>query len=1179
MRHLLHLSLSILPFIAWGQAPLLQHRQGPVATTPVDARSSHTLATIPPGQVLVLFFNHTLNAAEREMLTGTGLRFLAPFREHGWAVEWPGGPWRPEWSNAGVIAYHRPTEQQKLDPRIAELVDAPGRWKVPVLATAWPGLAEDMLRSLEAAGIAHASFHGKATRQVSVDRSLLRTLLRIPAVQWVEPIPEPGEPEDLRARTFHRAHALGPAVAGSPGSDGSGVVAVVNDDGYVGPHIDFKGRTEQGSVAGDLVGDHGDMVAGILAGAGNRDPRHEGMAPGAFLIIRQYQSSMPNTVQLHLNDDASIFSTSYSNGCNAGYTSTARQMDEEVFDHPSVAQVFSAGNAGGDDCGYGAGNGWGNITGGHKVGKNVLAVANLTDDGQLVPSSSRGPTADGRVKPDIASFGNGQISTAPDHTYMTGSGTSAAAPGVAGALALLTQAWQQQEGGTPPSTLLRAFLLNNADDLGERGPDYRFGWGRVNTTRAWNALAESRWTVGHVDQGQSLSIPIEVPAGTGEMRVMVCWNDPPGNVMAASALVNDLDLRGTAPDNSDHLPWALDTDPFPASLAAPAIKAFDRLNNVEQVHVSQPQPGTWTFTVNGWDVPLGVQEYFLTWSFIADGPEIAYPLPGDVLAASASHRMRWDAINITDPIAVSLSIDSGITWGPVINLAGTQRHWDIAFGDTIIAHAFVRVVQDGWLAQSGPFSTMRTATALQVVRNCPDSATVTWPAVNGATAYIMHRLGDRYMDSVAVSTTNTFTFTGLQPMHEDWFAVTAIGPQGIVGPRSQAIARPQQLVDCVAEVDLTVDQFLSPTGTVFACQPQHPEVTITVRNVGLQTVPGFDAGMRVNAGAPVTITVTDTLPPGASIAVTFPPQTLGLVPGDGNRILAWASAQGESFPVNDSLQLPIVSHTLADALPWYRDMEDQPICLEPSQCTRQCPVDQGLINALNGIEDDIDWRADTAGTNSNGTGPTTDHTLGTTSGRYLYMEATGTCTQAEAHLFTPCFTLAAAQALSFRYHMLGSGMGALHVDLMVDGAWVLDVMPPLVGDQGDTWHEAVVDLSAYVGRVVNVRFRGVVGPSHLSDLALDDIWIGTYTGLPEMASDQPRITPGALPGTWTLHPPADASGPAHVHVMDAVGRVIQVVRGVGRAPIAIDLSAEPAGVYLMRWSDARRTGTVRSVRP
>ena len=170
-------------------------------------------------------------------------------------------------------------------------------------------------------------------------------------VRYVDIAPEPGEPEHDLARSLHRVNMLNRGIPGDRDFDGTGVSVAVNDDGFVGPHIDFTGRTEQSDVLGDETGDHGDMVAGILGGAGNLDPTMRGMAPGSFIHVRQYDGSLPNTVALHQNDQVMIFNSSYGNGCNAGYTALTEQVDDEIDSNPALIQVFSCGNSGGSDCG------------------------------------------------------------------------------------------------------------------------------------------------------------------------------------------------------------------------------------------------------------------------------------------------------------------------------------------------------------------------------------------------------------------------------------------------------------------------------------------------------------------------------------------------------------------------------------------------------------------------------------------------------------------------------------------------------------------------------------------------------------------------------------------------------------------------------------------------------------
>jgi subtilisin family serine protease len=190
-----------------------------------------------------------------------------------------------------------------------------------------------------------------------------------------------------------------------------------------------------------------------------------GMAAESNLYVVNYQANfLDSATQTYINDGSvQVTNSSYSNGCNDGYTTITQTVDTQANDIPTLLHVFSAGNSNNNDCGYGAGNQWGNITGGHKQGKNVIATANVFFDGSLVGSSSRGPAHDGRIKPDIAANGQNQNSTDENNTYQSFGGTSGAAPGIAGISAQLYEAYGDLNGGNlPPSALIKASLLNTA---------------------------------------------------------------------------------------------------------------------------------------------------------------------------------------------------------------------------------------------------------------------------------------------------------------------------------------------------------------------------------------------------------------------------------------------------------------------------------------------------------------------------------------------------------------------------------------------------------------------------------------------------------------------------------------------------------------------------------------------
>ena len=167
-----------------------------------------------------------------------------------------------------------------------------------------------------------------------------------------------------------------------------------------------------------------------------------------------------------------ITNTSSGGTCNS-YALNAVTVDQQTRDIPHLLHVLSAGNTNGGDCGYGAGGQWANLGGANKIAKNVIAAANVTFDGTIVQNSARGPAYDGRIKPDISAMGNGQVSTDENNGYFSFAGTSASSPSIAGLAAQLYQAYTDLNNGElPQSALIKAAMLNTANDAGNVGPDY-----------------------------------------------------------------------------------------------------------------------------------------------------------------------------------------------------------------------------------------------------------------------------------------------------------------------------------------------------------------------------------------------------------------------------------------------------------------------------------------------------------------------------------------------------------------------------------------------------------------------------------------------------------------------------------------------------------------------------------
>jgi len=154
-----------------------------------------------------------------------------------------------------------------------------------------------------------------------------------------------------------------------------------------------------------------------------------------------------------------------------------------------------------------------------------------------------------------------------------------------------------------------------------------------------------------------------------------------------------------------------------------------------------------------------------------------------------------------------------------------------------------------------------------------------------------------------------------------------------------------------------------------------------------------------------------------------------------------------------------------------------------------CTVGSGWNNVPNGIEDDIDWRIHSGTTPSPNTGPSFDHTTGTAQGKYLYLESTG-CRGKTAILESDCIDLTDGYApyFEFAYHMYGSNVGPLRVDVYTGNTWFNDIIPLTINNQGDNWYTKHVDLSAYIGTVIKLRIRALTsGISSYSDIAIDDL--------------------------------------------------------------------------------------------
>lgn len=134
--------------------------------------------------------------------------------------------------------------------------------------------------------------------------------------------------------------------------------------------------------------------------------------------------------------------------------------------------------------------------------------------------------------------------------------------------------------------------------------------------------------------------------------------------------------------------------------------------------------------------------------------------------------------------------------------------------------------------------------------------------------------------------------------------------------------------------------------------------------------------------------------------------------------------------------------------------------------------------------EDMDWTRRSGSTPSNYTGPSSAQE----GLSYLYMEATSNYEE-RAIIQSPCFSIPPTGQSSFRfyYHMLGSDMGQLRVRIATGNSNSWTTIWSRSGNQGNSWLEAIVDLTPYAGQNIRLRFDGEIGDYYQSDICIDNI--------------------------------------------------------------------------------------------
>lgn len=338
-----------------------------------------------------------------------------------------------------------------------------------------------------------------------------------------------------------------------------------------------------------------------------------------------YSTTSRDFDELSYNNPFYVHVRALGNDRDGNENPLAQPVDHEIWD-PSipdwvtVSGVIRPTDRDADAGGY-------DTTGTISSAKNILTIGsvqkffNIWDPTAL---TGFGPTDDGRIKPDVVAPDNIQVAGTTAGQYGGFPGTSASSALAAGSVNLLMETHRLANPASADmlSSTVRGLVIHTAVDLlgngfehvHHPGPDFRSGYGLMNTFAAWETINHNATSgdLSHIKEldlydGHQIEFTITVPpTAPNPLRATICWTDPPGTPLALALdptglmLVNDLDLRLIEPNGTEHFPWLLDpalaTEDQTAREAA-AITGDNNRDNVEKIVAQNPTGGVWTVRI------------------------------------------------------------------------------------------------------------------------------------------------------------------------------------------------------------------------------------------------------------------------------------------------------------------------------------------------------------------------------------------------------------------------------------------------------------------------------------------------------------------------------------------------------------------------------------------------------
>ncbi|UVS79035.1 S8 family serine peptidase [Actinokineospora sp. UTMC 2448] len=385
--------------------------------------------------------------------------------------------------------------------------------------------------------------------------------------------------------------------------------------------------TEDSRLADKFANEHRDMLITFSAGNAGVDLNADG-------VVDNDSIGAPGTAKNVLTVGASEVNT------------LAPQCDRNLtYQAQNQAERTTMGNR---SCNQAGGNNviptWGDWWGSSFPANPIRSDRQTGNHQQIAAFSSRGPTDDGRIKPDVVAPGSWVLSGYSDKhqqqydgtsvnpktrvhqhdgygfplndDYKYFSGTSMSNPLAAGGAAVVRDFYKKNWAVDASGALVKATMVNSATDLLDENndgsndndlpiPNAHEGWGLVNLEKATAGTARFLDETVPVSTGGVHETRYSIRGGSGPLKITMGYADKEAATTAAVSLVNDLNLIVQSPSGITYF-----GNRFSGGWST-AGGSPDQRNNVENVFIPNPEAGEWIVRVTGSNVPSGPQRFAL----------------------------------------------------------------------------------------------------------------------------------------------------------------------------------------------------------------------------------------------------------------------------------------------------------------------------------------------------------------------------------------------------------------------------------------------------------------------------------------------------------------------------------------------------------------------------------------